>query len=46
LTIPPPDPACAGGIGGLSVHADTGSSMQQALDSGAFERLGAPVLVN
>jgi phospholipase C len=43
LPIPAPAPACAGGIGGLSVHNDEGSSMQRALDSGAFERLGAPV---
>ncbi|MGZ4754647.1 MAG: alkaline phosphatase family protein [Acidimicrobiia bacterium] len=44
LTIPPPAPACAGGIGGLSVDGAKETSMQAALDAGVFERMGAKVL--
>ena len=49
LTIPPPAPACATGVGGLSTARsagadDTGSSMQAAFDAGVFDRMGAKVL--
>ncbi len=47
LAIPPPAPACAEGAGGLSASSTGGeqtSSMQDALDAGVFERMGAKVL--
>lgn len=46
LTVPPPAPACAEGVGGLTTSIDDAptTSMQTAFDSGVFDRMGAKVL--
>jgi phospholipase C len=51
VAVPPPAPACAEGVGGLSIDQASvdelrkSTSMQTALDPGVFDRMDAKVLV-